>query len=303
MPVLVAPPDASCEDQGTKSARLMTYDGRVPDWSKLPGNFGYLVGPAERYGGIASWDGPLRRRVKRSEVDELSKLARKIGWNNHEVLLHSWMCANADTCAAELIEGLLNLMERFDLDVSDYGPKQEPQWTIELWDNVYYRVLYCILEQTREVLPDDEAISLVFKALERVPKDELAITAFMLLHPFRTCEVLDWTETHADEALPSCDWGFLAAVSEFSWSRATLWLRRGRPLSLIALDALVSMNGKSDSPIVRKARPRLLGAVPREEAKQVLLNYRSADPDPRVRTAVATILKSWRRITGEPRRI
>jgi hypothetical protein len=55
----------------------------------------------------------------------------------------------------------------------------------------------------------------------------------------RTPAALDWIErTIAQPKLAAPFWGELAAKSVLPWPRAQQWLALGRPLSLVALDAL-----------------------------------------------------------------
>jgi hypothetical protein len=52
---------------------------------------------------------------------------------------------------------------------------------------------------------------------------------------------LDWIErTIAQPKLVAAFWGELAAKSGLTWPRAQRWLTSGRPLSLVALDALIA---------------------------------------------------------------
>ena len=106
----------------------------------------------------------------------------------------------------------------------------------------------------------------------------------MALGAFRDPSVLDWIEQNVPAVVTS-DWGALAAVSSFEWSRATAWLRTGRPLSLVALDAMRESlkNGSIERPVF-------------EVAEMELSRYVAQDGAPRVKQAVGSIL-SLRRAT------
>src|SRR5262249_43693737 len=108
---------------------------------------------------------------------------------------------------------------------------------------------------------------------------------------------LDWIELHAGETVSPWYWGWLAAISEFSWRRVGSWLAYGRPLSLIALDPLSNMDRESESPVVQEADPKLADPVPVHMAAVALRNYASKDRAPRVERSVESILKRWAIIT------
>lgn len=290
---------------GADSGRVERGQEPTPDdWTKLPAEFTYLKGAVVRYGQLMALGQPLCRRLKSSEREELREIALKIGWHNHDLPLQSWVVEHSiagDTHEVELVEGLLVLLEHLGFDVSDYGPKQEPQWTLHLWDTLHYRALQAQVEALREILPDVQAFEVAIKALDRVPPEDRGEIAFWFLHPFQTSRTLDWIESHppmfmADEPevfSPWSYWGYLTAVSEFSWSRAEFWLDRGRPLSLIALDALANMDGTSESPIVQEANPKLLDPVSLDLAAPILTDYATRDGVPRVEDTVALIQTRW----------
>lgn len=289
-----------------------------PDWTKLPDEFHYLVEATERYGSLTALWQPPRRRLKKREKEELREVALKIGWHNHDLQLQSWLVQHSimrDSREVELVEGLLILLEYLGFDVSDYGPKQEPQWTLHLWETLHYNVLKGYADELRDVLSDSQAFEVAVATLGRVPTKDLGDAALWMLKPFRSSRALDWIESHATaikvdeaeaislrergfemdypEAFSLSDWSILAAVSEFSWPRAESWLSRGRPLSLVALITLIELDGDSDSPIVQEADPALLDPVPIDSATRILRDYAAEDRAPWVERAVERILSRW----------
>ena len=53
-------------------------------------------------------------------------------------------------------------------------------------------------------------------------------------------KVLDWIEKNIHRTTNvGTNWGHLAASSYLSWDRTNKWLTHGRPMSLVALDALL----------------------------------------------------------------
>jgi hypothetical protein len=273
--------------------------GRKHEWRTLPGEFAYLKEPAERFAGVVSFDGKILRRLTAPELRDLEAVAQQVGWRNHELPLRSWSMGQTDdegdVC---LIDELLIMFDVFDLDITDYGPKEEPDWTLHQWDTLDYRVLGPLVAHTRGLFTDEDAFRIVTRALDRVPKKAFAWVTLELLRPFRSARSLDWLESHMPN-VAAPDWGYLAAVSEFSWSRAKSWLECGRPLSLVALDAMRNMNGNSESPIVQEVAPILLDPDPYESVDRILREYVARDPAPRVKRAVATILENWAAIVGQ----
>lgn len=94
--------------------------------------------------------------------------------------------------------------------------------------------------------------------------------------------MLDWIEAHAPASNITEDWGRLAALSDLDLMRVKGWITAGRPLSLIALDALSEFVPRpAQAPIMRRLEPRLSGVGDREEIEAVLATARAADPTPR----------------------
>lgn len=287
-------------------------EDRRPDWTKLPAEFAYLTGAAERYGHLMALGRPLHRRLKASEREKLREVALQIGWHNHDLPIQSWLIQHSiagDMQEVELIEGLLVLLEHLGLDVSDYGPKQEPQWTLHLWETLDPSVLGLHVEELREVLPDEQAFEVAVRAVDRIPPENLHLLGYnpyWILRQFRSSRTLDWIESHASaieedehEAFsPMWYWGALAAISEFSWPRAKSWLDRGRPLSLVALAALLNMSGESGSPFVQEANPKLLDPQPFDSAIRILNDYAIKDNSPLIKRVVDSILDKWSNATN-----
>src|SRR5439155_23181455 len=123
-----------------------------------------------------------------------------------------------------------------------------------------------------------------------LPRNELAQWCLVLMY-FRDSSVLDWIEANVHDPLTG-HWGDVAAVSLFDWDRASKWLKAGRPLSLVALDAMVGCSGPhpSQSSLIQKMRPRLRSQVHTSVIEAELLAYASRDRAPRVSNAVRYIM-------------
>jgi hypothetical protein len=288
-----------------------------PDWSSLPEELHDLIAPAERFGQGQDYFGLFQFRAwraRRAEIAELRALAKRIGQNNHEARIQSWVVRrtrDGHGIEVEWIEQLIVLMQDHGFDCGDCGPKHEPDWTIQLWEDCEPTVLKLRVDELRRVLPDVAAYEVAIGALARITQEpredlrrrDLTDIPFWVLYPFRSARTLDWLESWSDHVVlsdPSTDleqwsWnlGWLAALSSLSWPRVVQWLDKGRPMSLIAIDALRAFGPDCDSPVIEKLKPRLHDAPGPEEAAGTLLGYASRDQDPWVVKTVGEILSGW----------
>lgn len=135
---------------------------------------------------------------------------------------------------------------------------------------------------TSRCLPADESFRRVCEAVEQ-------FHCPMLFIQLRDARVLDWIETHIQPPIIR-DWGKIAAPSGFSWERAVRWLEGGRPLSLVALDALSTLISTYGEPYNAKEGVRLLSPPSRRTLSRVLKDHVERDPVPRVEREVDFIL-------------
>jgi hypothetical protein len=134
-------------------------------------------------------------------------------------------------------------------------------------------------------LPADESYERARAALEaeRPP----AAMSWWALEPLHDRRVLGLIERHA--ASPVSDSvGRLAAVSRIEWPRIVRWLALGRPLSLVALDALRTLVA-ADTPFTRAVAAKLEEPPTRAELEHVLDAALRADDVPRVQRIVARV--------------
>ncbi len=113
---------------------------------------------------------------------------------------------------------------------------------------------------------------------------------------FHSSEVLDWIEQHIFEPITE-SWGYLAAASRLDWPRVERWLERGRPLSLVAIDALVAIV-RPPNPLLRAHGPRLHYPPTRERLRQVLSAYAERDRVPRVQQRTAGLISHAESLTN-----
>jgi hypothetical protein len=105
---------------------------------------------------------------------------------------------------------------------------------------------------------------------------------------FHSPEALDWIELNIFEPITEA-WGYLAAASQVDWPRLEDWFERGRPLSLVAIDALVAII-RPQTPLLRTYGPRLHQPPTRERLIQVLSAYADRDRVPRVQQRTAGLV-------------
>lgn len=141
----------------------------------------------------------------------------------------------------------------------------------------------------RGCLDHRAGLALTLDALAAVPSSELARRC-LVLAPYRDASVLDWIETHVHDPLTH-HWGDLAASSNFDWPRARKWLRAGRPLSLVALDALVTCTSTRNNStlLLREIRPRLRAPGTTAEMLSVIEDCAANDGAPRAKKAAQRI--------------
>jgi len=115
------------------------------------------------------------------------------------------------------------------------------------------------------------------------------------LNFIRCEEVLNWIERNASRVENiSENWGHLAASSHFNWEKAEEWLSKGRPLSLIALDALILCTTIGErlnqSLWMRKIKPKLNDNPRPDVVAKRLQEYLVIDKVPRTRKAVEKVI-------------
>src|SRR5450755_946636 len=88
-------------------------------------------------------------------------------------------------------------------------------------------------------LDKDEAFAIISDEISRC--DDKQINEYIVaLNFIRHKKTLDWIEINIYRTTNiNINWGHLAAICHFNWDRADKWLTVGRPLSLVALDALI----------------------------------------------------------------
>lgn len=167
-------------------------------------------------------------------------------------------------------------------------------WAKEQWINrCREESILTFAELLSGCMEKKEAFRLITSEIEKSADETLNSNISSLLY-LRDEKTLDWIETVADKIKNvSSDWGQLAASSQFSWKRAEKWLNTGRPLSLIALDAIYLCTCKDyarQSIWLQKIKPQLVDQISPEKMAYKLREYLETDSVPRTKNAVGSIM-------------
>ncbi|PTY03405.1 hypothetical protein DB346_05855 [Verrucomicrobia bacterium LW23] len=142
-----------------------------------------------------------------------------------------------------------------------------------------------LAEASAACLPEQEAFDRCIATIH-ASKGAEKRESIRVLEYLRSPLVLDWIEREIFEPITEI-WGEIAAPNSFDWTRAEAWLRSGRPLSLVAIDALGRMAANESS---LTNSPRLAARPGRRRLVDVLSAYAKADPVPRVQHRVALLI-------------
>lgn len=113
------------------------------------------------------------------------------------------------------------------------------------------------------------------------------------LAAFRSELALSWIETRVPTRSVGSNWGALAARSNMSWAVIESWLARGRPLSLVALDALCHfIPSGGEAPSVKKNPPHLRNCPDDAQMRRVLERYCASDASPKATSICAHIIRN-----------
>jgi hypothetical protein len=142
----------------------------------------------------------------------------------------------------------------------------------------------------------DQAFLIITSEIDQ--SDDLYLNEYIApLNYLRHSKTHDWIEGCASRITNvSSNWGHLAASSYFTWDRADKWLTKGRPLSLIALDALIFCTTRGErlnqSLWMRENRPTLIDNPKLDVVAKRLHEYLNIDKVPRTRVAIEKIINN-----------
>lgn len=176
----------------------------------------------------------------------------------------------------------------YEIAADVLGSKAE-EWVRSRWaSGSRPPLLHSFMRAAAACMPHNEAIPMALAAVEQSGMSDLSVPALSLAH-FRSPKVIDWIDGMATSPI-SNRWGLLAARSGLSWATATKWLDKGRPMSLVAMDAMgVIMRPEHGE------RPSMFDmtmddAPPNDMILARLREYALRDPVPRVTQMIDRIV-------------
>jgi hypothetical protein len=192
------------------------------------------------------------------------------------------------------------LLERF-LDIVSSVMKTEARgWVIFQYKNYVGNSPLIFSKALAECLPFSEGFEIVKNILDTVDSSKLHASVWALNY-FHSPQILTWFEENKDRIINiSTNYGDVCAANQFDWNTAKRWLKMGRPLSLIALDAIFACGTTEDKVnrnfFLRQNPPRLLNPDTVENMNQILDDYLKTDNVHRTRVTVEAIKNDWRDI-------
>jgi len=176
----------------------------------------------------------------------------------------------------------------YEIAADVLGPVAE-EWVRSRWESASRApLLHSFMRAVAACMPREEAIPMALAAVEQSGLSDLSVPALSLAQ-FRSPKVIDWIDGMATSPV-SNRWGLLAARSGLSWATATRWLDKGRPMSLVAMDALgIIMRPEHGG---RPSRfPLKMDDAPSSDAILARLReYALRDPVPRVTQMIDRIV-------------
>lgn len=171
-------------------------------------------------------------------------------------------------------------------------------WIKEQWNMRKPGELGIFAHALAACLTADEAFEAITKELEGLEGNAFNKGSLALCH-LSSSRTLDWINQNRNKIINvSSDWGLVAASSQFNWSAANAWLNYGRPLSLIALDALYycTTTPQQNLAFWLRLNPPVLTDFPDPSTIVNAVNeYLKTDSAPRSKTLVAQIIRNLSR--------
>lgn len=155
--------------------------------------------------------------------------------------------------------------------------------------------LEALAQASAACLPSPEGLERVVAALRTLPPAERLDRVHALAY-FRDRRALPFLE---EIVVPPTmgGWGRVAACCGFAWPDAVRWLERGRPLSLVALDALRTFL-RYDTPLLKELSPTLADPPDADTLARTLREHAQVDTSWRVESDVAFLLEHADRLCG-----
>jgi hypothetical protein len=221
-------------------------------------------------------------------------------WNLDDEVFAAWLRlppASVLSCIAERFDGTKNhLVRAVTLEVAALLRAEGRTFVRHVWDTYPdCGSFWSLAAATAACLPEEEGFPLVTGALDSMLEKEWRRSFGALAH-FRSTRSLDWIEAHASEPTEDA-WGYLAAASTLNWPKADQWLKAGRPLSLIAVDALLAISDPR-TPFLRQMRPILVNPPAEQDLRNAIAALMKSDPVVRVAQRAGALLKHVPALVG-----
>ncbi len=151
-------------------------------------------------------------------------------------------------------------------------------------------------EELAKSADKDEAFIIISKEIDNC-EDRYLNEYITALNFIRNDKVLDWIENNIHRTTNiGLNWGHLAASSYLSWNRASKWLTFGRPLSLVALDAIMFCTTVDErlnqSLWMRQIQPKLIDNPKPEIVAVRLQEHLQTDNTHRTNTTIKKIVEN-----------
>jgi hypothetical protein len=168
---------------------------------------------------------------------------------------------------------------------------------------VYYSLPSDLAFHLQDLLPKDLLVDLLLEFMDKLPRKQRASMVLHALHHVHDERVLDWIEQNAVSPV-GYEWGTVVACNKPSWTRLAAWLDRGRPLSLIAIDALKNCRGFDPedgnmSGVFQTVSPKVHGPASLNAVRKQLEAYMRVDSASRVTKTIGVVLGNLEKIIDE----
>lgn len=173
------------------------------------------------------------------------------------------------------------------------------EWVRARWNPPSPATIFSLARASAACLPSPEGVTRVIDFIRCAPA-ELREESAGALAWFDGEQAVDLLEELV-HAPVSGAWGRTAAACSVTWDRLARWLEQGRPLSLVALDALMAF-ADYDTLLLRIRKPYLRNPPTPAELRDTLERYAMRDSVPRVRNAVAFLVPVVDKLCGEAAR-
>lgn len=192
------------------------------------------------------------------------------------------------------------LIDKF-LDIVSEGLQTDAaDWVIFQYKNYSGENTFIFAKALAQCVPNNAGFPIVTEMLSKAEPSKLHTYIWTLFY-FQSKETLTWIEENSAKIKNvTSHFGDVCAASQFDWATAKKWLLKGRPLSLIALDALLACGttkGKLNrSLFLRENPPRLINPDSIDRMNKALGEYLKIDNVHRPRTTIEAIKRDWKDI-------